>query len=204
MATYQVNEIFESIQGEGTLAGVPSTFIRLQGCTVGCVWCDTKYTWLKGGARMEPKEIAAVVKTPHVVITGGEPTLYDLDELLLALWQRGFKIQLETSGQNDLKGDMCPDFITWSPKENLDFMPASHWWYKHVDEVKFVVDERLPWSVVEGISNKMNRPAVPLVLMPEGCPPRDEMVKKALEWCSTGAQYNLRYGDRLQWRLGLK
>jgi len=151
---------------------------------------------------MAPTEIAAVVQTQWVVVTGGEPTLYNLDDLLLALWQRGCRVQLETSAQNDLKGSMCPDFITWSPKKNLGYKPASGWWYKHVDEVKFVVDEALTWAVVE--SNASYRAYVPVVLMPEGCPPREEMIKKALDWINNNPGYSLRYGDRLQWRLNLK
>ena len=207
---YRVNELFTSIQGEGFYMGVPSVFIRLQGCTVGCTWCDTKYTWKAGGKRMTVPEIMAygsLAAVQHVVITGGEPTIWDLDPLMDALWREGHYIQLETSGQNMLKGEFKPDWITWSPKRRLDYRcPAALLGY--VDEVKWVVDEELRLEHVVGAEYLLNKVRVmgqapPVIcLMPEGCPPRPEMVKKTLEWLSQEPDW--RYSDRLQYRIGVK
>jgi organic radical activating enzyme len=71
---------------------------------------------------MTTREIVAFADTSRVVITGGEPTIYNLDPLMLALYQNGAQwIQLETSGQNELKGKLVPNWVTWSPKRNLNF-----------------------------------------------------------------------------------
>jgi 7-carboxy-7-deazaguanine synthase len=116
-----VNEIFQTIQGEATHAGRPSVFVRLQGCPVGCAWCDTKHTWYT-----EPSDVVTIdvmmdktaIQTPqhakmdttdlcmaitgfqaqHVVLTGGEPCMYDLTDVTTRLLQIGMSVQIETSG----------------------------------------------------------------------------------------------------------
>lgn len=75
-----VNEIFDSIQGEGITAGYPATFVRLSGCNLGCVWCDTKYTWhkdyLEKAKKIKEEELAKkLYLKKRIVITGGEPLL---------------------------------------------------------------------------------------------------------------------------------
>lgn len=210
---YQVNEIFNSVQGEGVLTGAPATFVRLQGCTVGCVWCDTKYTWAKGGERMKTGDIVNACVMRHVIITGGEPTLYDLDGLIVPLHANGQFVQLETSGQNGLQGSVWPDWITWSPKETIDFQAAFDI-KDGAKEVKWVVDETLPWEVVNKTfmwyvkRAKVEGDEVPFfVLMPEGCPPRQEMVDKTLAFLSMlepWKQVFYRYGDRIQYRIGVQ
>lgn len=210
---YQVNEIFTTVQGEGMLVGSPSTFIRLQGCTVGCVWCDTKYTWAAGGERMLVNDIFSKVDRQHVVITGGEPTMYDLDGLIVPLQSSRRYVQLETSGQYGIKGNVKPDWITWSPKANLKFEGAFDI-KDNADEVKWVVDEELPWKHVQDLFEwylkrvRQTGRAVPyFVLMPEGCPPREGMVERVLEYLGTldeWAQRVFRYGDRIQYRIGVQ
>jgi len=213
MTTYSVNEIFQSIQGEGVLAGTPATFIRLQGCSVGCTWCDTKYTWTKGGKQMTVDEILATCKPirPLVVVTGGEPTLYDLDKLFVelrdagqSLWSHDFRIQLETSGQNSLKGVRTPDFITWSPKERLKYAAPKDIQVQAF-EVKWVVDDILDVHLVEKVMQEVavvSRRAPICTLMPEGTPPSQEHIVKALSWLNKHPDW--RYGDRLQFRIGVK
>jgi organic radical activating enzyme len=211
--SYQVNEVFNTIQGEGIKAGTPATFIRLQGCTVGCEWCDTKYTWTTGGQRWEAKDLVSSLDLrPLAVITGGEPTLYDLDDLLFALrnagqarWGYDFKIQLETSGQNAFKGKVVPDWVTWSPKPNLDFK-AHPGLLRHIAEVKWVVDDNLTMDIIDK-QIRVVRAAQPqnrvwCVLMPEGCPPSEEHVKKTLGMLEVYPAWT--FSDRLQWRLGVK
>jgi 7-carboxy-7-deazaguanine synthase len=102
--SYRISELFLSIQGEGPSAGTPAHFVRLQGCSVGCAWCDTKYSWDAGvGHAMAAERIwaeaLALGTAPLVVVTGGEPleheALAPLLEQALARWAR---VEVETSG----------------------------------------------------------------------------------------------------------
>jgi 7-carboxy-7-deazaguanine synthase len=139
---YKINELFETIQGEGAFTGQPSIFIRLQGCPVACSWCDTKHTWdinledeITSSAMLNKNEetqawsalsvsdiidvfIAQGFQAKHVVITGGEPAMVDLIPLCLALEEQGFTCQLETSGTFELQvSEKC--WVTVSPKVNM-------------------------------------------------------------------------------------
>lgn len=103
VSTLPVVEIFHSLQGEGKLVGVPSTFVRLAGCPLCCRWCDTRYAWDTTAApRMTGGEIVARVRAfpaTHVVITGGEPFVHgELPALAEELARSGFHITLETAG----------------------------------------------------------------------------------------------------------
>src|SRR5664279_728695 len=101
-----VMESFYTLQGEGFHQGKAAYFIRLAGCDVGCVWCDVKESWDKDihqkrsieqmvtGAKKHPARLA--------VITGGEPTMYNLEKLTKALRQEGFSTNIETSGAHPL------------------------------------------------------------------------------------------------------
>jgi 7-carboxy-7-deazaguanine synthase len=97
-------EIYRSIQGESTFAGVPCTFVRLAGCNLRCVWCDSEYTW-KGGKKMSLEEVEAEVArlapAGLVEITGGEPMLQERELLPLVerLLARGYTLLMETSGE---------------------------------------------------------------------------------------------------------
>ena len=146
----RVTEIFYSIQGESTWAGVPCTFVRLTGCPLRCVWCDTAYAF-HGGERMSFDEIVARVRAyPAAVIevTGGEPLAhapaYALTERLL---EEGYTVLVETSGAFDVAPldprvhkimDLkCPGSgeshrNRW---ENLEHLTER-------DEIKFVVKDR--------------------------------------------------------------
>ncbi|HKW45416.1 MAG TPA: 7-carboxy-7-deazaguanine synthase QueE [Candidatus Eremiobacteraceae bacterium] len=99
LATVRVNETFFSVQGEGTLAGAPSLFIRLDGCPLRCTWCDTPYA-LDGtaGTVTGVAELAELANgISHVVITGGEPLAQDIAPLVAA-FERSTHITVETSG----------------------------------------------------------------------------------------------------------
>ncbi|HET7225020.1 MAG TPA: 7-carboxy-7-deazaguanine synthase QueE [Candidatus Eisenbacteria bacterium] len=102
--TLRVSEVFLSLQGEGPSAGTPAHFVRLQGCDVGCTWCDTKYAWDAAGGRGVElaalwDEAHALGRAPLVVITGGEPLQHPefaaVLELALERWPR---VEVETSG----------------------------------------------------------------------------------------------------------
>lgn len=142
MIQYKINELFETIQGEGSFTGQPSIFIRLQGCPVACSWCDTKHTWeielsdevsqnimlakaqeTSQWAAMTVEQILALVKekgfqAKHIVITGGEPCMVDLTPLCDAFELQGYSTQVETSGTFEIRvSDKC--WVTVSPKINM-------------------------------------------------------------------------------------
>ncbi|MCW8093069.1 7-carboxy-7-deazaguanine synthase QueE [Alteromonas sp. ASW11-130] len=134
--------MFETIQGEGVYTGLPSIFVRLQGCPVGCPWCDTKHTWTlddafltSSSAVLEKQNesehffnanehellelfIQRGYRAKHVVITGGEPCMYDLIPLTRLLHEQGFTTQIETSGTYEIK---CVEatWVTVSPKVDM-------------------------------------------------------------------------------------
>lgn len=140
--TLPINEVFETIQGEGVHTGVPSVFVRLQGCPVGCAWCDTKHTWdisndlvvdedavlAKQGDAPEYFEtseqaLLALFKREgyharHVVITGGEPCMYDLIPFTSLLHEQGFTTQIETSGTFEIQCH-ADTWVTISPKVEM-------------------------------------------------------------------------------------
>jgi 7-carboxy-7-deazaguanine synthase len=139
---YKINELFETIQGEGSFTGQPSIFIRLQGCPVACSWCDTKHTWetkidceitadtmlskqqeTEHWANVSCENILTIFKdkgyqAKHIVITGGEPAMVDLKPLCKMLEVNGYSCQLETSGTFPIQvSDQC--WVTVSPKINM-------------------------------------------------------------------------------------
>lgn len=114
-----IMEQFYTLQGEGKYAGHAAYFIRVAGCDVGCVWCDVKESW-----EVEPSQwltvnniVQQALQHPCrlVVITGGEPAMYDLTELTALLKNNGFRVHIETSGAYPLTGEL--DWITVSPKK---------------------------------------------------------------------------------------
>ncbi len=114
-----VMEHFYTIQGEGYYTGNAAYFIRLAGCDVGCVWCDVKESWTVEAQQLMP--IAELLQTALqfpgrlLVITGGEPLMYDLSALTAAFKQNGFQINIETSGAYPISGTL--DWICVSPKK---------------------------------------------------------------------------------------
>ncbi|ELY90136.1 7-carboxy-7-deazaguanine synthase QueE [Natrinema altunense] len=114
-----INELFYSLQGEGTLAGVPSVFVRTSGCNLRCWFCDSYHTsWEPTHARMTLAEILAEIEShdaDHVVLTGGEPLLHEASTTLLeALDERGYHTTVETNGT--IYRDAPIDLASVSPK----------------------------------------------------------------------------------------
>lgn len=167
----RVNEIFATIQGEASFAGTPATFIRLQGCPVGCPWCDTKHTWPAGQERdqvtveellakvdptptwaeLEELQILEVVRSlgmGHVVITGGEPCQQEI-EALTRLLDAEFTVQVETSGTVPVRVGRGT-WVTVSPKFD---MPGG--WevldqaLLRADEIKLPVESRQDVAALE-------------------------------------------------------
>lgn len=107
---FYISETFDSIQGEGNCAGALSFFLRFQHCNLNCSWCDSKFTWnkkegLKGYSAEEVKKLVSKSNSPNVILTGGEPCLYQLDTLIVD----EKKIHVETNG-------------TLIPTEDLDII----------------------------------------------------------------------------------
>ncbi|HSJ30980.1 MAG TPA: radical SAM protein [Longimicrobiales bacterium] len=146
----RITEIFHSVQGESTWAGLPCTFVRLTGCPLRCTWCDTEYAF-HGGEKMSLDAIVARVEeigTRVVEITGGEPLIHrNAFVLTTRLLDLGFTVLVETSGAIDVAPldarahkimDLkCPDSgesarNLWS---NLDHLTGR-------DEIKFVIASR--------------------------------------------------------------
>jgi len=123
MGTVEISEIFYSLQGEGTLAGEPTTFIRFQGCSLGCIWCDTKYSWKPGiGKLLTVEEIVQIVEdiTPKhvkwICITGGEPLQQPegFEELLGQLCSKtSYKVEVETSGLVSIPKEIFGKVDSW-------------------------------------------------------------------------------------------
>ena len=130
----KVCEIFTTLQGEGLMTGVPSVFVRLAGCNLRCPFCDTDFA---DGEEMPEAEIVKQVLAypiPHVVITGGEPTLQLNRSLLQPLHDAGRTIQIETNGTVDLPDEMLGliDHVTCSPKAGSKVR------LRRIDELKVV------------------------------------------------------------------
>jgi len=153
----QITEIYKSLQGESTYAGLACVFVRLTGCNLRCTWCDSEYTFT-GGHRMTTEEILEEVErlSPGgglVEVTGGEPMLQEREvvPLMQRLLDEGYTVLLETSGERPLervpKGVVkivdvkCPN--SGEPdtfeKENLEALQAG-------DEVKFVLSDRTDYE----------------------------------------------------------
>ena len=160
---YPVNEIFETVQGEGHFTGHPVIFIRLQGCNVGCSWCDTKQTWTLDPemqvspqtvnkacndkphwANMTAQEFIVMIQNNgfvarHIVISGGEPCLYDLNPLTSELEAAGYFCQIETSGTAPVQAT-ATTWVTVSPKINMQgglrVLPSA---LQRANEIKHVI-----------------------------------------------------------------
>lgn len=157
----QVQGIFHTIQGEGPLSGMPATFIRLAGCNLACVWCDTDFesSYEKGNEMSVAGILDAVSKvtpptTRFIVLTGGEPLRQNVGPLIRALIKQGHRVQIETAGVIGPQEELLP-FIerghllyVVSPKT-----PRVHGWFRqHVLHWKYIiaaddylVEDGLPW-----------------------------------------------------------
>lgn len=153
----QITEIYKSLQGESTYAGLPCVFVRLTGCNLRCSWCDSEYTFF-GGRKMAPEEVREEVQqlSPGgglVEITGGEPMLQEREvvPLMQHLVEDGYTVLLETSGERPLErvpGEVvkivdvkCPDSSEGDTfrLENLEALTPR-------DELKFVLSSRADYE----------------------------------------------------------
>ncbi len=198
----KISEIFYSIQGEGSLVGVPSVFVRTSGCNLRCTWCDTPYTsWNPGGQDLQLDEILEQVKafkTAHVVVTGGEPMIAPQ---IVALTERlraaGMHITIETAGTVD--APVACDLMSISPKlanstpterdggrwavqhERLRFQPdvLRCLTARYPYQLKFVVSSLNDLAEIETIRGACKANPAQVILMPEGTS-RDALRERAV------------------------
>lgn len=157
-ATIKVNEIYQSIQGESTWAGLPCVFVRVTGCDLRCTYCDTEYAFFEGKKRDVDEVLAEVLATgcPLVEVTGGEPLLQkNVLPLMSSLCDAGRTVLLETSGAHDISGvdprvhrivDLkCPGSgeCARNRLENIPLLTGR-------DEAKFVVGSRADYEWARG------------------------------------------------------
>jgi len=148
--TLRITEIFHSIQGESTQVGRPCSFVRLTGCNLRCVWCDTAYAF-EGGEEMDPGEIVRRVLshgTQLVLVTGGEPLAQEaVHSLMRELLDQGREVMIETGGSLDLSRVDPRVRIVMDLKCPGSGMEARNRWknlevLKPTDEIKFVLNDR--------------------------------------------------------------
>ncbi|HET8844603.1 MAG TPA: 7-carboxy-7-deazaguanine synthase QueE [Ktedonobacteraceae bacterium] len=184
-----VMEIYRSIQGEGTLMGVPTTFVRFFACNLRCSWCDTKYSWSvrEGGTWevLEPEEVAERVEAlgaRHIVLTGGEPTLQkQLPALARLLKQRNYHLTIETNA-TIFPREAVPLIDLWSlsPKltsagENYLRLPVLQAFLETLrpdqQQWKFVVRDQADLQTLRGLLADFpvfRQRQLPVILQPEG------------------------------------
>ncbi len=140
---YPLHECFYTFQGEGSAMGMPAFFIRLFGCPVKCNFCDSAGTWhpdyvpkhVERKTAEELTQMAIESGAKLIVITGGEPTIFDLEPLVAALQDEGKEVHLETSGAFEIKGDF--DWIMLSPKRAQSPLVQS---VELADEFKLIIE----------------------------------------------------------------
>ncbi len=158
-------EEFYSIQGEGFNTGKPAYFIRIGGCDIGCEWCDTKLSW--NASHFPPVHaddiISRILDCPanDVVVTGGEPCMYDLDYFTGSLNKKGIKTYLETSGAYTVTGVW--NWICLSPKEHT---PPLKGIYSRADELKVIIRNESDFNWAEKNAKKVKKNCY-LYLQPE-------------------------------------
>lgn len=160
--TLTITEIYKSIQGESSFAGLPCTFIRLTGCPLRCRWCDTVYSF-KGGKVQNFNEILAEVKklgAPTVELTGGEPLAQaGAENLVQQLLHEGYQVLIETSGSEDIGRLPAKAHVIMDIKCPGSGMHDRNDWeniakLKVTDEIKFVIASREDFDWALGIVKK--------------------------------------------------
>ncbi|HKZ05489.1 MAG TPA: 7-carboxy-7-deazaguanine synthase QueE [Methylomirabilota bacterium] len=207
----RVAEVFYSIQGEGATAGLPAVFARLQGCSVGCAWCDTKYSWdPAGGGDVTLEALLARMRAfpcRRAVVTGGEP----LESLLFvplleALLEGAWQAEVETSGtlppppalaghpiqwnvSVKLAGSGVPEARRIRPEAIRGFREAGAWW-------KFVVTGEADLAEVLRLGERFALPRERVLLQPEALR-REELIARAPWVAEACTRHGFRFSPRL-------
>jgi 7-carboxy-7-deazaguanine synthase len=206
----RIAEIFFSIQGEGPTAGLPAVFIRLQGCSVGCQWCDTKYSWDPAAGRDVDLEglmsQARSYPCRRVVITGGEPLESSLFyPLVSALKDAEFKIEVETSGTveppsgsgREIQWNVSVKLAASGVEESRRINPAAirrfleyHAWWK------FVVAGDADLAEALRLAERFALPRERILLQPEALR-REELIERSPWVIEACKRHGFRFSPRL-------
>ena len=211
----KIAELFYSLQGEGSLVGVPSVFIRSSGCNLRCAWCDTPYTsWQPEGTELDLNRIVDEVRAHparHVVITGGEPMIQPemvpLTERLRAL---GLHITIETAGT--VFQPVACDLMSISPKlsnstpggsfaephERLRIQPVvlRELMARYQYQLKFVVENPADLAEIRALMEMLDAPRERVILMPEGTE-RARLAERGLWLAEICKEEGFRFSPRL-------
>lgn len=208
MSTLRVSEVFASIQGEGPSAGTPSVFVRLQGCAVGCAWCDTRYSWNAAGGRAVALDAlldeVQAGGADNVVVTGGEPLEHPaFAPLVAALKRLGRRVEVETAGTEPpppvavdqwnvslkLAHSGVPEARRLRPAAIERFRDLEAWF-------KFVVASEADVDEVLAIQARHGLPSARIVLMPLGMRREEQEARmpSVVAWCR---RHGFRFSPRL-------
>jgi organic radical activating enzyme len=214
---YRLSEVFRSLQGEGPSAGTPAVFLRLQGCDVGCAWCDTRYSWPETGGEAIAgdalwQEVEAQGPAPLLVITGGEPlqhaNIAALLEQAVARWPR---VEVETSGieppplqHERLAYNVSPKLPSATPRWRETWRHAALWRVAPRATFKVVVGAPPDPADAERLLAEHEVPPERVMLMPEGL--TDEAVRRhGAELAALCVRHGWRMSPRLHvWLWGAK
>ena len=215
--TLRISELFLSLQGEGPSAGTPAHFLRLQGCDVGCHWCDSKYTWDAAGGHERTMseafgELRALGAAPLLVVTGGEPLAHPgITPLLAAAVGQWPRVEVETSGVTPPPLAHERLFYNWSPK-----LPSvtPRWAETWANAAAFVADPRAVAKLVVGddrdeadalrLIGEFRLPRERVLLMPEGLTDTG-LRERAVRLAETCKREGLRLSPRIHvWMWGAR
>ncbi|MEQ8301754.1 MAG: 7-carboxy-7-deazaguanine synthase QueE [Cyclobacteriaceae bacterium] len=181
-------EQFYTIQGEGAFQGTPAYFVRIAGCDVGCVWCDVKDSW-----NAEDHPIVAVDEMVSlarqsggqiVVVTGGEPAMYDLAYLTEQIHREGLRTHIETSGAYPLSGEW--DWVCLSPKK---FKQPVEDIFPQADELKIVVYNQTDFKWAEDHAREVSA-TCKLYLQPEWSVEK-KVLPKIIEYAKANPKWRI-------------
>ena len=211
----KIAELFYSIQGEGSLVGVPSVFIRASGCNLRCSWCDTPYaSWHPEGAETALARIFDEVKTypaRHVVVTGGEPLIApEIVPLTEGLRELGLHITIETAGT--VFAPVACDLMSISPKLS-NSTPPGDWATRHDHlriqpavllelmaryqyQLKFVIEKRADVEEARALVHQLGAVRERVILMPEGVE-RDRLRERSVWLAEVCKDEGFRFSPRL-------
>ena len=205
--------LFFSLQGEGATIGRPSVFIRLMGCSVGCVWCDTKYSW--SGPPVDEKTIAEILdfceehNGAQVVVTGGEPLESpQFPTLIEAIHDAGLRVEVETAGHVPPSEDVLERVDQWNVSPKLksaqileEKQPETLDWLCRAKEpyLKFVVHHADELDEIEAVLDKYGLDDFPRnrIIISPGGKTREQMEHRLIPLAEVSMERGYRFTPRL-------